>query len=390
MLSKEATVVRYNAIVDHFFDLPDPRVDRTKKHPLVDILFIALCAVISGADGFVEIADFGRARIDWFRQYLELPNGIPVHDTFARVFARLDPAAFSQCFVNWMRALQEETDGRVVAIDGKTLRRSFDKATGNAAIHMVSAFASQNSLVLGQVKVNEKSNEITAIPDLLTLLDLENAIVTIDAMGTQKNIAYQIVTAGADYILALKDNHPNLNADVRAVFERAMAESWRDAQDQGIPHTRFQTRDHDHGRIETRTCWAMECPDWVQDYQEWKGLRSIVLIQSHRSTKQGETQDQRFYISSLPPEAKLIGKAGREHWAIENNLHWVLDVIFREDECRIRKDNAPQNVAVTRHIALNLIKEEKTKGMSVNRKRHMAAWDTKMLEQIVFGNHKNI
>jgi predicted transposase YbfD/YdcC len=376
----------HNSFMKHFIDLPDPRIDRTKKHLLVDVLFIALAAVICGADGFAEMEDFGQARVEWFREYLKLPNGIPSHDTFARVFARLNPEAFSQCFLNWMAAVQEITQGRVVAIDGKTLRHSFDTAAGNAAIHMVTAFAAQNSLVLGQFKVDQKTNEIKAIPQLLKMLDLRGCIVTIDAMGTQKAIAEDITKGGADYILAVKDNQPNLHEDIKAAFNQAISEHWRDAQDLPIPHSQYTPEvEKNHGRIETRTCWAMKCPDWVHSSKEWSNLNTIAAIRDVRQTTHGTTVDFRYYISSLPPDAKLIGPSVRSHWAIENQLHWALDVTFREDESRIRKDHAPQNMATLRHIALNLLREEKSTKLSLNRKRHLAGWDPTYVETILFG-----
>jgi predicted transposase YbfD/YdcC len=374
--------------MEHFEDLPDPRIDRTKRHLLIDILTIALVATICGADGFDEIADFGVARQAWLSKFLELPNAIPSHDTFARVFSRLNPEAFSRCFLAWTAALSQKTAGRVIALDGKTLRHSFDTAHGVSAIHMVSAWASHNSMVLGQIKVDAKSNEITAIPQLLELLDIEGAVVTIDAMGTQKTIAAQIIDQKGDYILSLKDNHPNLRADVEAYLDRVRKENFRDHEDNKILHTTFISRNNDHGRLETRTCWAVECPTWVEGHNEWKDLSSIAVIEAQRHIDGNTTTERRYYISSLEPDAKEIAEAVRNHWGIENGLHWVLDTVFREDESRIRKDNSPQNMAVVRHIALNLLKAEKTIKRSIQRKRFLAALDESYLEKVLFpGNN---
>ena len=390
MYSNNDKIIDYLTILDHFDDLPDPRVDRTKKHLLLDILFISLCALLCGAQSFVEIADFGRARIAWFEQYIELPEGIPTHDTFGRVFARLDPEAFSRCFLCWVQTIQSsKTDGRIIAIDGKRVRHSFDTANGNAAIHMVSAWGDDNRMVLGQTKVDDKSNEITAIPILLEMLDLSGSIVTIDAMGTQKAIAGQIISHKADYVLALKGNQTNLHADVKAILDQAIAEQWRDAQDKPITHTCFQKREKDHGRIETRTCWAMTCPDWVEDFALWKDLRSIAVIESTRNINGQISCERRYFLSSLLPNAKQIGQAVRFHWGIENSVHWVLDMVFREDECRIRKDNAPQNMATLRHITLNMLNQEKTTKRSLQRKRLLAAWQPAYLEVLLFGNSQN-
>ncbi len=373
-------------IMDYFSSLPDPRIDRAKRHSLMDILVIALCASICGVESFVDMELFGEAKHDWFSTFLELPGGIPSHDTFARVFSRLDPQAFSECFLSWIAAIQQKSQGEVVAIDGKTLRRSFDKASGQAALHMVSAWASHNSLVLGQVAVPEKSNEITAIPALLKMLDLAGCIVTIDAMGTQKAIADQIQKQKADYVLALKGNHPNLCADVEAYLERCINEHWRDAQDEPITHTIFKSRDADHGRIETRICIATECPSWVEGKEEWAGLRSIVVIEARRNIEGKSSVERRYFISSLPPNAQQIAHAVRSHWGIENQVHWLLDMAFREDECRIRKDHAPANMATLRHITLNLLKQENSgKKKSIRSKRLIAGWEHEYLWRIIKG-----
>jgi predicted transposase YbfD/YdcC len=370
--------------MDHFDDLPDPRIERTKKHPLINILFIAVCAVICQADDFVEIADFGDARRDWLAEYLDLSNGIPSHDTFTRVFASLDPTAFGERFVSWMQTLHKITGGRIISIDGKTLRGSVDSFTGSDAIHMVSAWTSLNGLVLGQVKVDSKSNEITAIPVLLEMLDITDSIITIDAMGTQRAIAHQIISKDADYVLALKGNQSSLEADICALFERYEQEHWRDAQDQPVPYTHFQSIEKDHGRIETRTCWATQCPQYITTEHNWSGLRSMAVVQSRRQIGTKTTTERRYFISSLSPEASKIAKAVRAHWGIENSLHWVLDMAFNEDRARARKDHSPNNLATLRHIALNLIKTETTQKISVKRKRLRAALDSRYLHKIIF------
>ena len=376
--------VARTSIMEHFEGLPDPRVDRTKRHLLLDIIVMTLVGVICRCEGFDEIADFAAARKDWFAEFLELPNGIPSHDTFARVFARLNPEAFSRSFLAWTQSLSNKSEGRVIAVDGKTLRHSFQSAHAYDPIHMVSAWVCDNHMVLGQMKVGDKTNEIKAVPLLLELLDLEGAIVTADAMSTQKAIAHQIVEQKANYVLPLKDNQPNLRADVEAYLEHVRHEQFRDAQDSIIPHTTVQTRDNDHGRLETRTCWALECPDWVEGFQEWRGLRSIACIESQRKIDGVTTVEYRYFISSLPPQAKVIAHAVRSHWGIENSLHWVLDQSFREDDSRIRKDHAPQNMAVIRHAAINLIKSNTLK-RSVRRKMLLASIDENYLRQVLFG-----
>lgn len=373
-------------IMTHFSNLPDPRIERSKRHPLIDLLTIALCATICGCDTFEDMALFGEAKYEWFKTFLALPGGIPAHDTFNRVFARLDPQAFSECFTAWVNDIQIRTGGEVIALDGKTLRGSLDKAGGGAALHLVSAWSSLNGLVLGQVAVDAKSNEIMAIPKLLEILDIAGCIITLDAQGTQKAIAARIVDQGADYVLALKDNHPNLKADVEAYFARCQSESWRTAQDEPIAYSTALSRDLDHGRIETRRVFATACPDWVEGKAQWANLQSIVLVESERIIGDERSFERRYYLSSLPAKAKMLGTAIRQHWGIENGLHWVLDVAFREDECRIRKDHAPTNMATLRHITLNLLKQENEgKKKSIASKRKLAGWDHDYLFKIITG-----
>jgi len=367
-------------LVEQFAALPDPRVDRTKRHQLIDIVVIAVCAVICGAEGWEDIEMFGEVHQAWFETFLALPHGIPSHDTFRRVFARLEPEEFSGRFLAWVQEVAAMTRGEVIAIDGKTLRRSHDRAMGKAPIHMVSAWASANRMVLGQVKTDDKSNEITAIPELLRVLDLTGCIVTIDAMGCQREIATTILDQGADYVLALKGNQGTLHADVQLFFETAQATGFK-----AVPHTFAQTIDGDHGRIETRRCWATSDIGWLDPEGRWPGLTSIVLLEATREIGEHTTTDVRFFITTLPADAPTLLHAVRSHWTIENSLHWVLDIAFREDESRIRKGHAPQNFAVLRHIALNLLKQDTTLKRGLKSKRLKAGWDHDYLLHILRG-----
>ncbi len=372
------------SLIAHFAELPDPRVERTRLHLLLDILVIAICASISGADDFVAIAAWGCAQEAWLRERLALPNGIPSHDTFDRVFRHLDPEAFSRCFLAWVQAVREATDGEVVALDGKTLRHSFDRANGKAAIHLVSAWATQNRLVLGQLKVDDKSNEITAIPALLRLLDINGCIVTIDAMGCQKAIARQIVEQGGDYLLALKENQPSLYADVEEFFTEARATHFA-----GIAHGFHREVDGGHGRVETRRCWSVGEIDWLRERHAWLQLTSIALVERTRQVGERKTVEVGYYLSSLPggtaPDAQRAGGAARGHWGIENQVHWVLDVAFLEDGCRARCDHVAQNLATLRHIGLNLLQQEQTAKLGIKNKRLRAGWDIHYLEKVLTG-----
>jgi predicted transposase YbfD/YdcC len=369
-------------IAEHFADLQDPRVNRTKLHPLINILTIALCAVICGADTWVDIALFGQSKRQWFAQFLDLSNGIPSHDTFGRVFARLDAEQFQSCFISWVTAICEVFEDQVVAFDGKTLRRSHDRTIGKDAIHMVSAWAAQNELVLGQLKVDDKSNEITAIPALLELLDVSGCIVTIDAIGCQRKIAQQIIDQGADYILALKGNQGRLYQDAQTLFEDAEAFGFEDCD-----HCR--TVDKGHDRIDIRECWTTAHPEYLNALykpEQWAGLQSVIKVYTERRLKDKTETETRYYISSLPGnDAERLLNAKRTHWHIENRLHWVLDVTFREDDCRIRKGNAPQNMAVLRHMALNLLRQEQSTKCSIRSKRLKAGWDESYLVRILCG-----
>jgi predicted transposase YbfD/YdcC len=367
-------------IIEHFSNLTDPRVERTKRHLLIDVVVIGICAVICGSDTWTEMEEYGKAKYQWFKGFLELPNDIPSHDTFGRVFSRLSPEEFRECFLSWINAVNEITGGQVVAIDGKTLRRSFDKASDKAAIHMVSAWAEANRLVLGQVKVDDKSNEITAIPKLLNMLELSGCIVTIDAMGCQKGIAKLIIDKEADYILALKGNHGNLYEDVKFFFEDALKNGFGE-----FKYQYHETIDNDHGRIEIRRYWAISDISWLYEKEQWKGLKSIGMVESERIIGKETTTEKRYYISSLNGDAKQFAYGVRGHWGIENSVHWILDVAFREDESRIRKGNGAENFALLRHIALNLLKQEKSSKVGVKIKRNKAGWDNNYLLKVLFG-----
>lgn len=372
-------------IKEYFADIEDPRVDRTKQHELLDIIFITLCAVICGADHWVEVEEFGKSQLDWLKRFLALPNGIPSHDTFGRVFSRLSTEQFEKCFLDWIKDINQITEGQVIAIDGKTLRRSHDKAKGKSAIAMVSAWASANHLVLGQVKVDDKSNEITAIPELLRVLEVNGCIVTIDAIGCQTKIAKKIIDKGGDYVLRVKENQGQLFEDIQSLFELEFAERqpfhW-------VEHDYDRTVDKGHGRIEIRQCWVVTDPDYlayIKNYKKWPGLQSVILVRGERRIDGKITQEDRYYISSLEGDASLCLQSVRSHWSIENSLHWVLDMAFREDESRVRTGNAPQNLAMMRHFALNLLKQEKTAKIGIHAKRLKAGWDQKYRLKVIFG-----
>lgn len=366
---------------DHFADLPDPRLDRTKRHSLLDIVTIALCAVICGADSWVDVEVFGRAKEAWLRTFLALPNGIPSHDTFGRVFARLDPQQFERCFLRWVQTVMTRTHGEVVAVDGKVLRRSHDQRAGKAALDVVSAWADANRLVLGQRAVDADSNEITAIPALLEALALEGCIVTVDAIGCQTAIARTIRDQDADYVLALKGNQPTLLAAVETYFAEARATGFRDT-----PHTYAQTRDGDHGRVETRRHWTTTDPDllaYLDPAGAWADLASVGMVERERRTATGTSREVHYYLSSLGGDAAAFARAVRGHWGIENRLHWVLDIAFREDDSRVRAGHATENFAVLRHIALNLLRQDRTTRAGIKARRLKAGWDETYLRSLL-------
>lgn len=367
---------------NHFASLSDPRSFHApnQRHELLDILVIAVCAVICGAEGWEDIEEYGKAQADWFAEFLDLPHGIPGHDTFRRVLSRLDPDELTECFVSWTTALSDLSGGEIVAIDGKTLRHSFDRAASTQAIHMVSAWANHNRLVLGQVKVDDKSNEITAIPKLLRMLDLTGATVTIDAMGCQKEIAKVITEQGADYVLALKKNHRNLYEDVTWFLDDARATDFAE-----IDHAYHETVDGDHGRIETRRYWITSEIDWLGAKASWANLQSLGLVESRREIGEKVEIERRYYLVSLPADGVRFGEAVRQHWGVENELHWVLDVSFNEDACRIRKNQGAQTFSVLRHIALNLLKRESQHKRGIKARRKRAGWDRDYLLQVLRG-----
>lgn len=380
---KQADEAEFRAsIAEYFAKIPDPRVKRTRRHPLVSILVLSLCAVICGADDFVAIEAFGKVKLEWLRTFLDFPHGIPSHDTIGRVLGALSPAALGDAFRQWVLMVSQLTHGEVVAIDGKTLRSAIREAGGTAFVHMVSAWATHNHVVLGQVKTDEKSNEITAIPELLKLLAIKGCVVTIDAMGCQKEIVRQILEAEADYMIGVKDNQPTLRADIENIFAKL-----REGHPSGLTLDFHQTREVGHGRTEIRRCWTTNAAEAVSQYKDWSGLRSLIMIEAERTLNGKTSTEQRYYIASVPKlRAATALRDARAHWGIENGLHWVLDVAFREDDCRVRVDNAAQNFAVMRHIAVNLLKAVQGTKVGIKNRRLRAGWDHDfMLRVLVSG-----
>jgi predicted transposase YbfD/YdcC len=364
--------------LDHFEELDDPRQSGKVAYPLDEMLLQCLLAVLAGADSWVEVAAFGRKKLDFLRRFLAFSNGTPSHDQFGNLFAALDTEGFQKCFIAWVASVSK-LGPEVVAIDGKTLRRSYQEGGAKAPIHMISAFASRQNLVLGQIKVAEKSNEITAIPQLLDLLTLKGAIVTIDAMGCQKEIARKIIAKAADYVLALKGNQGSLSEDVVLFFDDQKASKYKDSA-----VSREQTVEKSHGRIETRTYTSIDAIDWLKERHDWVGLKSIVMVESVREFVGGKTESEtRYFISSMAADAARQGHAVRGHWGVEAH-HWIMDMVFRDDECRIRRENAPANFAIIKHIASNLLRKAPGK-QSMRLKRHLAAWDETYLASLISG-----
>ncbi len=369
-------------IEEHFGELEDPRIERSKLHKLIDILVIAICGVICGADTWEDVEAFGKAKQAWFEGFLELSNGIPSHDTFNRVFNRINPEQFQACFLSWINAVSELIEAQVIAIDGKFLRRSHDKGIGKTAIDMVSAWASTNQLVLGQIKVDEKSNEITAIPQLLKALEISGCIVTIDAIGCQTEIAKMIIDQEADYVLSLKENQGRLYEDVKLLFDSLESDDYA-----FYTYDYAKTTNKGHGRIETRECWTISDPDvlrFLRGAENWTGLKTVSRIRSQRWIGDEKSCEDRYHIASICGATPIL-RTIRSHWSIENNLHWVLDIAFNEDHHRLRKDHGPENFAVLRHIALNLLKHEKSLKRSIKGKRLVAGWNQDYLLKVLSG-----
>lgn len=367
--------------INYFGIIKDKRQQAKVRHKLIDILFICVAATIANASDWKDIEIFAKKREEWFRKFLELPNGVPSHDTFERTFRWIDPKQFEKCFIHWVREIAELADRSIVAIDGKTMCGAFDTDDKRSPIHIVSAWASENGMVLGQVKTDEKSNEITAIPELLDLIFVKNCIVTIDAMGTQTKIAEKIIDKKADYVLALKGNQPNLHTDVVDFFEDAEKTNF-----DGLKVKSCMTADKDHGRIEVRKYFLVENVDWLSMKDDWKGLKSIGMAIRECEVKGKKTVEKRYFISSLKDSIEEFGDAVRKHWGIEST-HWFLDVVFKEDARRVRKDNAPQNLAMLKRMALNILRKDSTEPKySLKSKRFASSIDNDYLEQVLIKN----
>ncbi len=365
------------SLLDHFATLQDPRVERNQRHALLDIVLLTVCAVVSGADGWEAIEDFGREKLEWLRRFALFGNGVPSHDCIANVISRLTPKGFGECFRSWTQAVTAATGGEIIAVDGKSARGSRDRRRGRSPLHMVSAWACRNRLVLGQEATEEKSNEITAIPKLLDLLELKG--VTIDAMGCQRAIAEQIIAQGGDYVLGLKGNQSTLQESVKDFFDVALAGTFA-----GVAHDFHEEIDKDHGRLEVRRYWITEDLHSLPDTPLWAGLRSIGLVERRCIVGTTESVERRYFINSIPAQAKPFANAVRGHWGVENRLHWRLDVIFREDASRIRKANAPAIMTAIRHLSLNLLDREPSK-LRMSQKRRKAAWNDNYRAKVVFG-----
>jgi predicted transposase YbfD/YdcC len=366
------------ALKEHFGELEDPRAQHSIEHLLIDIVLITICAVICGAESWVDIENYGLAKQEWLREFLVLPNGIPSHDTFERVFARLRPETLQQCFLSWVQAMFEWQDGQLVRVDGKTLRGSYEHSGKRGMIHRVSAWASEQRLVLGQRKVNDKSNEITAIPELLRVLDLHGAVVSIDAMGCQTEIAAQIVEQQGDYVLALKGNQGNLHEDVEQLFEYVRKQKFHT-----IEHDFYQTQEQGHGRQEIRKYWVMGETTGLMGAENWSKLTAIGCVETQRQTQDKITTECRYYLLSLPLNAERFADAVRGHWSIENQLHWILDVGFHEDRSRATQGHSAENLAVIRHLAVSLLSQDQSTKGGTRAKRLKAGWDNRYLIQLL-------
>jgi len=364
------------SLIEHFKSLTDPRVNRTKEHELIDIMVIAICTLLCAGEGFNDMEDFGNAKEGWFKTFLALRNGIPSHDTFNRVFAAIDPQQFLQCFLRWTQTLRSAVNQEIVALDGKALRRALN--SDRSVKYVVSAWAEDNGLVLGQLKVDDKSNEITALPQLLRVLELTGCIVTVDAMGCQKNVAKEIREADADYVLALKANHQVVHQEVKSFLDEAVAQ--REAKPVKLTPAAaalavLETVDKDHGRHETRRYYQSDRLEWFADRTKWEGLKTVGVVEAIREVGGVRTVERRYYLSSLGLDVATFARAVRGHWGVENKLHWVLDVQMREDQSRSRAGHAAENLATLRRLALNLLKREKTKRRGIKGKQLNASWD---------------
>jgi predicted transposase YbfD/YdcC len=357
--TNDKTKLAKKSLVAHFAQMPDPRINRRRDHDLIDILVIAVCTLLCAGETFNDMEDFGKAKHDWFRTFLNLHHGIPSHDTFNRVFAALDPKQFLDCFLRWTQSLREAVPQEIVALDGKALRRALNK--DQSIKYIVSAWAESNSLVLGQLKVADKSNEITAVPELLRVLELSGCIVTIDAMGCQKKIAKEIIEADADYVLALKGNQETVHEEVRSFLDAALLEQ-QSPRLQGAKLSKaaatlssLETVEKDHGRLEIRRYYQSDQLDWFADQRKWEGLKSVGMVESIREVDGKTTLERRYYLASLPLAVETFARAVRRHWGVENKVHWIMDVCFREDQSRARAGYAAENLATLRRLALNLL-----------------------------------
>ena len=367
---------------DCFSSINDPRVEGRIDYPLLEIIFLCVSSIVCGMDGWEDIEDFGHSKLDWLKRFFPFENGIPKHDTIARLISRLSPTGLQSSFVEWVQLISELTDGEVIAIDGKRARRSYDKKNNKSAIHMVSAWACSNGIVLGQKKTEDKSNEITAIPKLLEVLEIKGCIITIDAMGCQKDIAKAITEKGADYVLALKGNQSSLNEMVEDLFEKGFETDFKN-----LKLSKHHELDKGHGRIEQRTCYALFIPQYLESYKdEWVGLNSFICIDSKREINVDIATEKRYYISSVKPNAAKLNKVVRSHWSVENNLHWVLDVSFNEDASRIRRGMASENMTVMRHLAINLLKQDKKNKLYIPRKQRKALFYDDYRERLLKNN----
>lgn len=372
-----------NNFITHFSVIEDPRIERCKKHELIDILFLSVCAVLTGADGWEDIEDFGLAKLDWLKKYLPFKNGIPKHDTIARVLSRLNAASIQTCFIRWVKEIAADVNADIIAIDGKTARRSFSTKDRKNALHMVSAWSCGHGLVLGQQKVDSKSNEITAIPKLLDLLDIKGCTVTLDAMGCQHKIAEQIIQKGGDYVIALKGNQGQLSEEVKAWFHIAEREQFKD-----VAYSQHEETDAGHGRIEVRKCLQLEIPNnWLSDKEKFSSIKTVVRIKSERHIGEQFTTESRYYISSHKLNAERLNGIIRNHWAVENTLHWTLDMTFHEDDSRIRRGNAAEVMNAFRKLALNIVKGNTTRKASMKRKLKMAALDDEFRAELLLGEN---